>query len=201
MSHDPAEPSRQTPQDRKRPIPTRVISLRAEQDAAPDYIAPLAALAIIVSLLGTTCVPLWTVMSLLAHGQAARVDVAVAASSTTAPATQPAPPQIPVVTLAGVLIFFLIAMLGIVGGFGSILRRAWGRKVLLAYAALVLLYLITATYFRMRFGIESLVETAPTQSALSLNFTCVFGVFVLVAVLMIVILRYFTLPHIARRFR
>lgn len=197
MPDEPSQPSNRLPQGVERLISTRVISLRDEQDAATDYIAPLAVLAIIVSLLGTTCVPLFTVMSILATGQ----STSGVADVTTAPATQPAPPEIPVVTLAGVLIFFLIAMLGIVGGFGSILRREWGRRLLLAYAALVLLYLITATCFRMRFGIESLVETAPTQSALSMFFTCVFGVLVLMVVLMIVILRYFTLPHIARRFR
>ena len=178
-------------------IPVHVRRLSYEEKAAPDYIAPLGALAVIVSLLGTTCLPLWTVMSLLATG-----NRGAAGTAATNPATaQAAVPEIPLITLIGVLVFFVIAALGIIGGIASMLRRDWGRRLLLGYAGLVLLYLITAIYFRMRFGIQGLTETAPTASALSLNLTCVFGVLLLVSILMVIILRYFTLPHIVRRFR
>ncbi len=187
---------KQPDQDRfQADIPVRTRHLRDEQDA-PDYIAPLAAVAVIVALLGTTCLPLYTVASMIAIG-----DTALPAPQDT-PAAQPAEaPHVPVVTLAFVIVFFLIAVVGIVGGLATIFRRNWGRRLLLAYAGLVLVYLITAVYLRMRFGIEGLTATAPTASALSLHLTCTLGVLLLVAVLMVVILRYFTQPHIARRFR
>ena len=175
-------------------IPVTVRRLSDERDAAPDYIAPLSALAAIVGVLGTTCVPLATVASMFAAG-------GPPGTSTTAPSGA-APVGGPTTwTLVGALVFFVIALLGIFGGIGGVLRREWGRKLLLAYAGLVLLYLITAVYFRMRFGIEGTTRTAPTGSALALNLTCVFGVLIAVAALMVVILRYFTLPHIKRRFR
>ena len=84
---------------------------------------------------------------------------------------------------------------------GTLLRRQWGRRLLLTYAGLVLLYLASAVCLRLSFGIEGMTQTAPTASALSLNFTCVFAVLLLVATLMIAILRYFMLPHIVSRFR
>jgi hypothetical protein len=187
-----------------RDVPTRIRRLRDEDAGTPDMIDPLAVLAILVALVGTTCLPLWTVIAFLAAGQP-HADSGL--SPATAPATQAEVQDgsgqarsIPTVTLIAVLVFFGIAVMGIIGGIGTILRRQWGRRLLLAYGALVLLYLITAVYLRMRFGIEGLTETAPTASALSLNLTCSFGAMLLVAVLMVVILRYFTQPHIARRF-
>ena len=99
------------------------------------------------------------------------------------------------------LVFLLIALLGIAGGVGTILRRRWGRRLMLAYAALVLLYLGAAVTMRIRYGIGGMVATAPTRSALVLNFTCTLGVILVVAVLMVVTLRYLTLPRVARRFR
>lgn len=192
---------------REHSIPTSVVSLRAQMDAAPDYVAPLAVLAILVALLGTTCLPLATVASMLASGERAIEQPAIG-EDPFAPATQPdqaaqparPPVQIPLVTLVGVLVFFLIAVMGIVAGIATILRKNWGRRLLIAFAALVLLYLVTAVYLRLRFGIEGLTETAPTSSALSLSITCSLGAIVVTAVLMIAILRYFTLPHIVRRF-
>ena len=173
-------------------IPPRGRRLSDEREAGPDYIAPLAALGMIVAILGTTCLPLWTVMSMVAAGGAPDAP-------TTAPGQPPvgAPTN---ATLVAALVFFLIAVTGIVGGLGSLLRRQWGRRLMLAYAALVLLYLVTAVYLRFRFGIGGLTETAPTASALALSFTCVFGVLLLVAAVLVTILRYYTLPHVIRRF-
>lgn len=184
-----------------REIPVRIRRLSDEGDGGPDLIAPLAVLGILVALLGTTCLPLWTAVAMLVEGQPAAVsESGPATAPTSAPATQPAPPRIPVITLAGVLVFFGIAVLGIVGGIGTILRREWGRRLFVAYAALVLLYLIAAVYLRFRFGIEGLTRTAPTPSALTLSITCVFGVFIVAVVLMVKILRYFTQPQVARQF-
>lgn len=190
-------------------IPTHVISLRAERELGPDQISTLAVLAIIVALLGTTCMPLWTVLAILASNQPeqAHVETSSDPRGTSRPAAQattaasPKRPEIPVISLGMVLVFFLIAVAGIVGGFGTLLRREWGRRTLMVYAALVLLYLAAAVYLRLRFGIEGMTGTAPTPSALSLNFTCVFGAIMLVATLMIAILRYFSRPYIAARFR
>ena len=194
-------------------IPTHIISLRAERESGPDQISTLAVLAMLIALLGTTCLPLWTVLSIMMVGQAAQASAEVQGqgSDPFGTASQPsmqattqvaaAPSEIPVISLAMVLVFFLIAVLGIVGGFGTLLRRQWGRRLLMAYAALVLLYLMAAVYLRLRFGIEGMTQTAPTPSALSLNFTCVFAVLLLVATLMIVVLRYLSQPHIVSRFR
>ena len=206
MSHGNTPESRQ-PHPPHGEIPTHVISLRDERAAAPDQISTLAVLAMLVALLGTTCLPLFTVASIMVAGQAQQATAQPETQDdplamTTRPATQPATlPEIPVVSLAMVLVFFVIAVLGIVGGFGTLLRRRWGRRLLMTYAVLVLIYLVGAVGLRLHFGIEGMTQTAPTPSALSLNFTCVFAVLLLVALLMIVILRYLSQPHIAARFR
>jgi hypothetical protein len=185
-----------------REIPVRIRRLSEQGDDGPDLIAPLAVMGILVALLGTTCLPLWTAVAMLVEGQPPAMSDAPVTDPSNLPATRAAlPPRVPAITLAGVLVFFCIAILGIVGGIGTILRREWGRRVFIAYAALVLLYLITAVYLRFRFGIEGLTQTAPTPSALTLSITCVFGVLILVAVLMVKILRYFTQPAVARQFR
>ena len=101
-------------------IPTHVISLRAEREAAPDQISTVAVLAMLVALFGTTCMPLLEVLSIMAQSQAQQGSTYVHGhdvdpfNTSTQPTTaraagQPAPsrPEIPVVSLALVLIFFL----------------------------------------------------------------------------------------------
>lgn len=178
-----------TPGSLDAPIPTRVVRLRDQLETGPDNIAPLAALCGIVAVLGLTCLSFSAVQ-------------AVAAAREANPGADPAAAAGQVrVTLAFVLVFFAVAATGVIGSIGTLLRRHWGRRLLIGYAVLVLLYLATAVYARLRFGIEGLTQTAPTRSALMLNLTCVGGTLIVVAVLMLVVIRYFTLPHVARRFR
>ena len=97
-------------------------------------------------------------------------------------------------------VFVLVALCGIVGGIYTILFRDWGRRLLLAYAASVLVFLGGVVIYRFRLGLEGVTQTAPTTSALILFFTCTFGVLLAVGGLMVVVLRYFTRPDVARRF-
>lgn len=196
MTDDPPVTPKPDNDETRRAIPTRIRRLRDEADDAPDHIAPLAALAALVAIGGMTCLP----MSAAIATVAARSGGGAATNATTL-STDYAPGEPTTLALVGVLVFFLLSLLGIAGGIGSILLRQWGRRMLLAYAALVLLYLAAATYVRMSYGIEDLVNSAPRFSALLMFFTCVGGVVLVVATLMIEILRHFTRPWVVRRFR
>ena len=170
----------------QRPVPRRVRRLRDEADTdRPDYVTPIAALVTLVAVMMMTCVP-------------------ISAVATAVSAENPTDPDVagPIrTTLIMALVFFFIALLGLVAGIATILRKNWGRRLLLSFAVLTLAFEATAVYLRLSYGIEGTTETAPTRSALTLNLTCVGAVFVAIAVLMFVVLRYFTLPEIKQRFR
>src|SRR5688500_20270711 len=111
-----------------REIPVRIRRLSDEPDGAADLIAPLAVLGILVALIGTTCVPLWTAVAMLAdRSPAAVTDAGPTTTPTpaTAPATQAAggPPNAPVLAPVGVLVFLGIAVWGMLGGISTLRRR------------------------------------------------------------------------------
>lgn len=172
--------------DPDRPIPLTTRRLRDDEEpsARDDYITPLAGTVTVVSVLATTCVPLSAVVA-----------------ATSADMSDPAVEGPIRTTLILALVFLFIAMAGTVAGIAAIFRKNWGRLLLLGYAAAVLVFEGVAIGLRLRYGVEGLTETAPTDSALTLHLTCVGGVFVVVAALMVVTLRYFTLPHVKERFR
>lgn len=172
--------------DPDRPIPLTTRRLRDDEEpsARDDYITPLAGTVTVVSVLATTCVPLSAVVA-----------------ATSADMSDPAVEGPIRTTLILALVFLFIAMAGTVAGIAAIFRKNWGRLLLLGYAAAVLVFEGVAIGLRLHYGIEGLTETAPTDSALTLHLTCVGGVFVVVAALMVVTLRYFTLPHVKERFR
>ena len=183
------------------PIPTRVRRLSDETDSVDsraDYVLPLATISAVVAVLGLTCAPITTALAIAA----ARDTAAVAA--TTMPTTGPTPTLPPggpgPVALILVGVFVLIALCGIVGGIYTILFRNWGRRLLIAYAAMVLVYLGGVILYRLSLGLGGLTSTAPTNSALVLSLVCSFGTFAAVAGLMVTVLRYFTRRDVARRF-
>lgn len=166
-------------------IPMTVRRLRDEEPSArDDHITPIAATVTVLSVLATTCVPLSAVMA-----------------ATNADMDQPGMEASIRTALIMALVFLGIALLGTMAGVATILRKEWGRRLLLAYAVAVLGYIAVAIGLRLHYGIEGMTETAPTRSALSLHLTCVWGTFLVIAMLMVVVLRYFTRRDVRERFR
>ena len=188
--------------DNDPPIPTRIRRLRDEAgrpvDARADYVVPLATLSAVVAVLGMTCAPISTVAWYVTARDATTTTTATTAPSDAAPTLPPGGPGPVALSLVG--LFVGVALLGIVGGIATILYRDWGRRLLVAYAAAVLLYLVGVIFYRLRLGLEGVTQTAPTTSALILFFTCTGGVFLAVGALMVIVLRYFTRPDVAARF-
>ena len=121
-------------------------------------------------------------------------------TATSADLEQPGAQQVVRTTLIMALVFLGISLTGTVAGVATILRRQWGRRLMIACAGAILLYMATAIGLRLHYGVEGVLETAPTRSALSLHLTCVWGTFIVIALLMVVVLRYFTRPEVRARF-
>lgn len=155
-----------------------------EPSGRDDHITPIAAVVTVLSVLATTCVPLSAVMA------AANADM-----------DQPGMESAVRSALIMALVFLGIALVGTMAGIATILRKDWGRRLLLGYAVAVLGYLAVAIGLRLHYGIEGITATAPTRSALSLHLTCVWGTFLVVAILMVLVLRYFTRRDVRERFR
>ena len=116
----------------------------------------------------------------------------------------PVPPVRPL-DAAAVVVFFLLGTLAVGGGLLGLARIEPGRRMMLAFAGLMLLYMTLMIGFRLTGGLEDLFASvpvdAPRRSALGSFFVWTLIPLLLTAALLVAALRYLTRADVKRTFR
>ena len=183
--------------DREIPVrETRLGEVEPGRDPAP-YVWPIAGAILVMGLLMMLCSPL-TALQL----RSVEMPAEVAAM----PADERPPPPMPdVIDIVAVIIFFCLGTLGMVGGLMGLAKLEWGRKLMIAFAVLALLYGLTTIGYRLSGGLTDLFDSvpvgAPRRSALGAFFFWTVVPLAFAAFVLVQAIRYLTRRHVKRVFR
>lgn len=179
-----------------REIPVRDVRLNEPEpgrDPAP-YVLPLSGAILVMGVFMMLCSPLtaWQLRSIEPPPEIAALPVD----------ERPPPPPARPLDVVAVFTFFCLGTLGMIGGLLGLARLEWGRRVMLLFAPLLLIYMALMIGYKLTGGLGPPVsETAPTRSALGLFYVCTSTMLLAIVALLVATLRYLTRRDVKRTFR
>ena len=118
---------------------------------------------------------------------------------------RPPPPKPRALDIAAVIVFFLLGTLGTAAGLMGLIRLEWGRRGMIAFSVLMLIYLTLMIGYRLSGGLDDLFASvpaaAPRRSALGAFFVWTLIPLALAVFVLVTALRYLTRRGVKRTFR